>query len=68
MAIIVKVKDSTNNETDFRFIHSDRVKDSIKAAYINQEMKQTAGRKLVQFIYPDHTETFTQFKINYKRR
>jgi|GEM_PF-6356385 len=68
MAIIVKVKDSTNNETDFRFIRSDRVKDSVKAAYINQEMKQAAGSKFVQFIYPGHTETFTQFKINYKRR
>lgn len=67
MAIIVKVKDSTNNHTDFRFIRSDKVKDSIKTAYINQEM-QSDNSKFVQFIYPGHTETFTQFKINYKRR
>lgn len=68
MAILVKVKDSTNNETDFKFIRNDKVEDSIKAAYIKQEMTQTVTNKCVQFIYPSHTETFTQFKINYKRR
>ncbi|AKG74271.1 hypothetical protein [Salinicoccus halodurans] len=68
MTIIVKVKDSTNNETNFRFIRSDKVKDSIKTEYINQEMTQRNNSKFVQFIYPNHTETFTQFKIDYKRR
>ncbi len=68
MTIIVKVKDSMTNQTDFRFIRSDKVKDSIKTAYINQEMTSEDSGKFVQFIYPGHTETFTTFKINYKRR
>lgn len=68
MAIIVKVKDSTKNETDFRFIRNDRVKESVKAMYIDQEFSSDNNGKFIQFIYPGHTETFTQFMINYKRR
>lgn len=68
MGIIVKVKDSTNDETDFRFIRNDKVKDSIKASHIGREMTEEDSTKFVQFIYPSHTETFTQFKLNYKRR
>ncbi|WP_020007501.1 hypothetical protein [Salinicoccus albus] len=68
MAIIVKVKDSTNDETDFKFIRNDKGLESVKAMYIDQEFSGGNNRKFIQFIYPGHTETFTQFMIHYKRR
>ena len=66
MAILVKVKDSTNDRTDFTYIRNDKVNEFDKSDYILQEITPEDD-KFIQFIYPGHTETFTQFKINYTR-
>ncbi|MCG1009349.1 hypothetical protein J4760_04685 [Salinicoccus sp. ID82-1] len=67
MAILVKVKDSTSDRTDFEYIPDDKMKENIKSEYILREITPDEN-KFIQFIYPGHTETFTQFKIHYIRR
>ncbi|TVT29723.1 hypothetical protein FO441_05435 [Salinicoccus cyprini] len=67
MAILVKVKDSTNDRTDFEYIPGDKMKENIKSEYILREITPDKD-KFIQFIYPEHTETFTHFKIHYTRR
>ncbi|WP_342387212.1 hypothetical protein [Salinicoccus bachuensis] len=67
MAILVKVKDSTNDRTDFQYIRNDKVNEFDKSEYILQEIS-SENDKFIQFIYPGHTETFTQFRINYTKR
>lgn len=67
MAILVKVKDSTNDRTDFKVIQNDKMNEFKKSEYILQEITPDEN-KFIQFIYPGHTETFTQFKIHYIKR
>ncbi|GAB3061227.1 hypothetical protein ACFOU0_06520 [Salinicoccus sesuvii] len=67
MAILVKVKDSTNDRTDFTVIQNDKMSEFNKSEYILQETTPDED-KFIQFIYPGHTETFTQFKIHYIKR
>ena len=40
MAILVKVKDSTNDRTDFTYIRNDKVNEFDKSDYILQEITQ----------------------------
>ncbi|GAA3724129.1 MULTISPECIES: hypothetical protein [Salinicoccus] len=68
MAILVKVKDSTNNRTDFDYVGQDSMNQFDKTEYILKEMTSEDDHKYIQFIYPNHTEVFTQFKIDYVKR
>lgn len=68
MAILVKVKDSTNNRTDFDYVEQNSMNQFDKTEYILKEMTSEDDHKYIQFIYPSHTEVFTQFKIDYVRR
>lgn len=51
MAILVKVKDSTNDSTDFKYIRNDKVNEFDKSEYILQEITPEDD-KFIQFIYP----------------
>lgn len=66
MTIIVKYSDTRTKEIDFGMISDKEVTDSFKKAYITRAL--STGNKLVELIYPYHTETYTLYKINYRRR
>ncbi|WP_462421002.1 hypothetical protein [Salinicoccus sp. Marseille-QA3877] len=68
MTIIVKYSDTKNNKTRYHLISNPGDTEHIKQDYIKKEShSKNIGQKMIEFIYPDHTERFRIYELNYRR-
>lgn len=68
MTIIVKYSDTKNNKTRYHLISNSGDTEHIKQHYIKKEShSKDIGQKMLEFIYPNHTERFRIYELNYRR-
>lgn len=68
MTIIVKYSDTKNNKTRYHLISNPSETEHIKEHYIQKEShSNNIGQKMLEFIYPDHTEKFRVYELDYRR-
>lgn len=69
MNILVKCIDSTNEETFFKLITDEDTKNGSLDDFIYNCMRKTnhfdEDNLLVELIYPEHTELYLEFNLNY---
>lgn len=71
MSILLKVSDSLNQVLDFEVIESHQLETEtlidIFNTYFSYDVSED-NSKILKVIYPNHTEIYTQFNINYRRK
>lgn len=71
MPILLKVSDTSNQMIDFEVIESHQLeKETLNNIFNMYFCNDTSDdtNKILKLIYPNHTEIYTQFKINYLRK
>ena len=71
MPILLKVSYTSNQMIDFEVIESHQLEKEtlnniFNMYFCNDTLDDT--NKILKLIYPNHTEIYTQFKINYLRK
>lgn len=68
MTIIVKFSDTTNDETEYQLVTNPGETEIIKQSYLDKSGHLNSNaHNLLEFIYPDHTERFILYSMNYRR-
>lgn len=68
MTIIVKYSDTKNNKTRYHLVSNPSETEHIKEHYIqNESHSNHIGQKMIEFIYPNHTEKFRVYELDYRR-
>ena len=71
MNILVKCKNSSNNKTFFKLISDKENEKASLDSFIYNCMRQTSDfdedNLLVELIYPEHTELYLEYNLNYSR-
>lgn len=71
MNILVKCMNSSNNKSFFKLITDLDAEKASLDSFIYNCMRQTSDfdedNLLVELIYPDHTELYLEYNLNYSR-